>query len=320
MKGKIFTDKTVDDIFREIFPSLYAEEEQRIDRNKAFSDVLDKVDSAKVPGTKASIDLKNGKGTCKVTKRDADGNESTVREYDIDITNDKPSIVEKGITAGDKLKEKQSREIPIKTKEEKLKELDNTLAAHDAVEGFKDFSEQDEQIRHGLEINKHVVPPAVDDSFRTNIIKNNPEVLNDGNFMTALDELEKQLQEYENNIQEKSCCKACCDKVHGCKEGKKKDYEQVNHPEHYNQYSVEAIDMIEKVYGLYLAWKWCEITAFKYRLRMGTKPGNELAQDLEKEKWYLNKAKELKERYMENKNNTWDVENLSGRDDVTISW
>lgn len=318
MKGKIFTDKTVDDIFKEIFPSLYAEEEQRIDRNKAFSNLLDEVDKAKTPGTRASIDLKNGKGTCKVTKRDADGKESTVREYDIDITNDKPSIVEKGITAGDKVETKESREIPIKTKEEKLKELDSTLAAHDAVEGFKDFSEQDEQIRHGLEINKHVVPPTVDDSFRTNIIKNNPEVINDGNFMNALDELEKQLQEYENCIQEKNC-KECHNKIHGCKEEEKKDYEQVNHPEHYNQYSVEVIDMIEKVFGLYLAWKWCEITAFKYRLRMGTKPGNELQQDLEKEKWYLNKANELKNKY--NKyGNIKDTVNLSGRDDVTVSW
>lgn len=39
---------------------------------------------------------------------------------------------------------------------------------------------------------------------------------------------------------------------------------------------------------------WCEITAFKYRMRMGTKPNNSIEQDLKKEQWYLNKAKELR--------------------------
>lgn len=35
------------------------------------------------------------------------------------------------------------------------------------------------------------------------------------------------------------------------------------------------------------------MTAFKYRMRMGTKPENTIEQDLEKEKWYLAKAREL---------------------------
>lgn len=39
---------------------------------------------------------------------------------------------------------------------------------------------------------------------------------------------------------------------------------------------------------------WCEITAFKYRMRMGTKPDNSIEQDLKKEQWYLKKAKELR--------------------------
>ena len=71
-------------------------------------------------------------------------------------------------------------------------------------------------------------------------------------------------------------------------------YEHVNHPNHYNNYSVEVIDMIIKIYGKEAAAQWCEITALKYRMRLGTKPENSIEQDLAKEKWYLDKAKELK--------------------------
>lgn len=68
--------------------------------------------------------------------------------------------------------------------------------------------------------------------------------------------------------------------------------EQINHPAHYNSYSVEAIDMIIAVYGIQKAIDWCEITALKYRLRLGLK--DDVAQDLAKEKWYLEKCNELK--------------------------
>ena len=72
-----------------------------------------------------------------------------------------------------------------------------------------------------------------------------------------------------------------------------KNYEMVNHPAHYNNYDVEVIDMINRIWGIDAAILWCEITAFKYRMRMGTKPGNSIEQDLTKEKWYLNKKDEL---------------------------
>lgn len=36
------------------------------------------------------------------------------------------------------------------------------------------------------------------------------------------------------------------------------------------------------------------MTAFKYRMRLGTKPDNPMDQDLAKERWYLAKAKELR--------------------------
>lgn len=73
-----------------------------------------------------------------------------------------------------------------------------------------------------------------------------------------------------------------------------KDYEMVNHPSHYNNYDIEVIDMIERIWGIDAVIQWCEITAFKYRMRVGTKPGNSVEQDLNKEQWYLNKAKEYR--------------------------
>lgn len=76
-------------------------------------------------------------------------------------------------------------------------------------------------------------------------------------------------------------------------------YEMVDHPSHYNNYDIEAIEMIERIWGRENAALWCEITAFKYRLRMGTKPGEDITRDLNKEQWYLKKAKELR---IKNKN------------------
>ena len=76
--------------------------------------------------------------------------------------------------------------------------------------------------------------------------------------------------------------------------GKDAEYEMVNHPSHYNQYDIEVIDMIIKIWGPEAAALWCDITAFKYRMRMGTKPGNSIEQDIKKEQWYLNKAREIR--------------------------
>ena len=83
--------------------------------------------------------------------------------------------------------------------------------------------------------------------------------------------------------------------------GKDTTYEMVNHPTHYNQYDIEVIDMIIRIWGPEAAALWCDITAFKYRMRMGTKPDNSIEQDIKKEQWYLNKSKEIRENLI-NKN------------------
>lgn len=63
-------------------------------------------------------------------------------------------------------------------------------------------------------------------------------------------------------------------------------------PSHYKSYSVETIDMMIAIYGKEKTAIHCELTAFKYRQRLGKK--DSLEQDLAKEKWYLEKAKELR--------------------------
>jgi hypothetical protein len=73
------------------------------------------------------------------------------------------------------------------------------------------------------------------------------------------------------------------------------NYEHVEHPAHYNTYCQETIAMMVAIWGKEKVADWCEITAFKYRMRMGTKPDNSIEQDLKKEQWYLNKAKELRQ-------------------------
>ena len=77
-------------------------------------------------------------------------------------------------------------------------------------------------------------------------------------------------------------------------------YEMVNNPKHYNNYSIEVIDMMEGIWGKEQTALWCEMTAYKYRMRVGTKPDNSIEQDLAKEKWYLDKAKELREKLKHN--------------------
>lgn len=67
--------------------------------------------------------------------------------------------------------------------------------------------------------------------------------------------------------------------------------EQVNHPDHYNDYDVEVIEMMERVFGHEAVINFCRLNAFKYRMRAGHKDGNSLEQDLKKERWYLDYIK-----------------------------
>lgn len=74
---------------------------------------------------------------------------------------------------------------------------------------------------------------------------------------------------------------------------KENTYEWVESPQHYNKYPMETIDIMISIWGKEAVKTYCEINAFKYRMRAGTKPGNSVEQDLNKERWYLDMAKKL---------------------------
>lgn len=78
-----------------------------------------------------------------------------------------------------------------------------------------------------------------------------------------------------------------CHETKMLSDSKEQPYEMVNHPSHYNRYSYETIEMMRRIYGYDDTIKWCEMTAFKYRMRMGTKPISPVQEDLDKEEWYL---------------------------------
>ena len=66
----------------------------------------------------------------------------------------------------------------------------------------------------------------------------------------------------------------------------------VNHPSHYNDYDVECIEMMRRIWGDEQVAIFCKLNAFKYRMRLGHKDA--IDQDLAKEQWYINKLNELK--------------------------
>ena len=78
---------------------------------------------------------------------------------------------------------------------------------------------------------------------------------------------------------------------------KEKPYDFVN-PNHYKGNSVEVWEMMLKVWGAKKFVAFCEMNAFKYRMRLGLKPNQPIERDLEKATWYENKAKEIRDEYV----------------------
>ena len=63
---------------------------------------------------------------------------------------------------------------------------------------------------------------------------------------------------------------------------------------HYKQGSKEVWQMMLDIWGKEAFISFCEINAFKYRMRLGLKEGQSIEEDLRKANWYEEKAKELK--------------------------
>lgn len=72
---------------------------------------------------------------------------------------------------------------------------------------------------------------------------------------------------------------------------KQEKKEAVNHPQHYNDYDVEVIEMMRRIWGDEAVENFCKLNAFKYRMRAGHK--DDIQQDLAKEAFYLNYIKEM---------------------------
>ena len=72
------------------------------------------------------------------------------------------------------------------------------------------------------------------------------------------------------------------------------EYDFVN-PKHYQEFSIEVIDMMAAIWGKEKTATHCEMCAFKYKLRAGSKPDQPIERDLDKAAWYLSKAKELRD-------------------------
>lgn len=71
------------------------------------------------------------------------------------------------------------------------------------------------------------------------------------------------------------------------------NYNYIN-PDHYKASSVETIDKMVAIYGEMITAYHCELCAFKYRERIGNKPNQPIAREIEKIKWYEDKAQDLR--------------------------
>jgi len=74
----------------------------------------------------------------------------------------------------------------------------------------------------------------------------------------------------------------------------KEDYDFVN-PEHYKRGNMEVIDMMKLLWGTEALIAHCEISEFKYRMRLGRKPDQPTDRDLQKALWYQEKARKLRD-------------------------
>lgn len=71
------------------------------------------------------------------------------------------------------------------------------------------------------------------------------------------------------------------------------DFDYIN-PTYYQKSSKEVYEMMIDIWGKEKYIAFCEMNAFKYRMRLGDKPEQPIERDLDKAKWYENMAKQLK--------------------------
>jgi hypothetical protein len=70
------------------------------------------------------------------------------------------------------------------------------------------------------------------------------------------------------------------------------EFDHIN-PNYYKKNSKEIYQMMIDIWGMEKYIAFCEMNAFKYRMRLGDKPDQPIDRDLEKAKWYENMVKQL---------------------------
>ena len=143
-----------------------------------------------------------------------------------------------------------------------------------------------------------VVRPDEDDIKRGIQIGDTGEVLEDDYFpYVRMDKFNKNLHSAQG----------LCEDGHGWGfhesrlELEPKSNDEVNSPNHYNATAVEVWEMMLAIWGKEKFIAFCEMNAFKYRMRLGLKDTKSPLTDLDKAKWYEGKAKELNNENTEEK-------------------
>jgi len=71
--------------------------------------------------------------------------------------------------------------------------------------------------------------------------------------------------------------------------------DRVNNPAHYQSIQGKEVwEMMVDVWGVPSFLLFCEMNAFKYRMRAGKKDGSSAHEDIRKALWYEDKARQLK--------------------------
>lgn len=91
----------------------------------------------------------------------------------------------------------------------------------------------------------------------------------------------------------------------------------VKHPNHYNVYDVEVLDMMAAIWGNEAVALWCKMTAFKYRMRMGYKVGVDPSVDFKKEQECLELMRKYKAKSADDKCHHDSINKLFESDNVS---
>lgn len=70
-------------------------------------------------------------------------------------------------------------------------------------------------------------------------------------------------------------------------------YDKLGNAKHYDVDRINDIVKMERIFGTYETMIFCELTEFKYRMRVGKKEGQPIEQELTKANWYSKMAQIL---------------------------